>query len=130
MSFSVLPSESNDHRNFRGPGEHPITKHMGAWGGGGLLEGLSQNPKKYLFKNSNIRKMLKSYLPYILKYSLSAVDITRFASRLLLMISLATSHSAILYVCMGAIKGTNDVLCIIRLVNDSFEFCPSYASHA
>ena len=64
--------------------------------------------QKYLFKNSNIRKMLKSYLPYILKCCLSAVDIARFASRLLL--SLATSHSAILYVCVGVIKGTNDVL--------------------
>ena len=57
--------------------------------------------------------MLKSYLPYVQsnKYSLSAVDITRFASRLLL--SLAASHSVILYACVGqvgAIKGTNDVL--------------------
>ena len=82
MSFSILSSKSNDHRNFRGPGEHPITKHMGAWGGG-LARRSESKPQKYLFKNSNIRKMLKSYLPYILKYSLSAVDITRFASRLL-----------------------------------------------
>ena len=75
MSFSVLPSESNDHRNFRGPGEHPITKHMKALGGG-LARRSESKPQKYLLKNSNIRKLLKLYLPFILKYSLSAVDIT------------------------------------------------------
>ena len=35
--------------------------------GGGWLEGLSQKPQKYLSKNSNIRKMLKSYPLNILK---------------------------------------------------------------
>ena len=41
---------------FESKGGHSITKHTGGW-----LEGLSEKPPKYLSKNSNIRKMLKSY---------------------------------------------------------------------
>ena len=72
--------------------------------------------------------MLKSYLPYILKYSLSAVDIARFASRLLL-----TQRYFMPAWVPSKVPTTfypQKTVCIIRLVNDSFEFCPSYASHA
>ena len=47
------------------PRGHSITKHTGV--GGGLARRSESKPPKYLSKNSNIRKMLKSYPLNILK---------------------------------------------------------------
>ena len=47
------------------PGWHSITKHTG----GGLARRSESKTPKYLSKNSNISKMLKSYPQIFLKYS-------------------------------------------------------------
>ena len=47
-------------------GGHSITKHTG-WGGGGLARRSESKTPKYLSKNGNFRKTLKSYPLNILK---------------------------------------------------------------
>ena len=49
------------------PRGHSITKHTGR--GGGLARRSESKPPKYLSKNTNIRKMLKSYPLNILRYN-------------------------------------------------------------